>query len=315
VLAFALALQCAYAVFAYFQGVNQFHTPYFGNRTCGTFDNPNSLYPLCLFAVGLGVGLAQAVEDRFSRCLFAGVALLGVTALTLTFTRSAWLALSGMGTYLGLSGLVAFPKERMRKNALTSLIIGAAVVLLLATALVRTHGRIAGNPEDRSFWGRVAIWQTAWNIFRERPLLGHGFATYAEVQFRPRHLTPTLQHYNPRNSEAKNLGLNLACEFGLGGLVVWGWLIVAYLQMFRFGCQVLRTGTPDWAVFIGIHTSLLGLMVAGLFDTPILARGREAATLMTFICLGAMCHLVSEASLPPVETALETEGGESSETN
>jgi hypothetical protein len=77
VLAFALALQCAYAVFAYFQGINQFHTPYFGSRTCGTFDNPNSLYPLGLFAVELGVGLARAVEDRFSRCLFGGGALLG----------------------------------------------------------------------------------------------------------------------------------------------------------------------------------------------------------------------------------------------
>jgi len=296
VLAFALALQCAYAVFAYFQGINQFHTPYFGSRTCGTFDNPNSLYPLGLFAVGLGMGLARAVEDRFSRCLFGGGALLGGAALMLTFTRAGWLALAVMLLYLGFSGLLSPSSPRRRTRWASLLAGGAAAGLLLATALVRTHGRIAGNPDDRSFWGRVAIWQTAWGIFRERPLLGHGFATYAEVQYRPPHLTPALRHYNPMNSEAKNFWLNLACEFGLAGLIVWGWLTVAYVRLYRWGCQRLGRGTPERAVFIGIHISLIGLMVAGLFDTPLLTRGREAATLMTFICMGVMGHLVSDPS-------------------
>lgn len=309
VLAFALALQCAYAVIAYFEGIHQFYTPYFGVRTCGTFDNPNSLYPLCLFAVGLGVGLTREVEDRLSCYLFACVALLGIVALILTFTRSAWLALAVIGIYFGFStpALLSssfLPAAERRRRAVRLLITSAAVALVLATAVVRTKGRAIGNPDDRSLWGRVAIWRTAWGILCERPMLGYGFATYSEVQYRPRYLTADLQRYNPMNTEPKSFWLNLVCEFGLVGLVVWGWLIFAYLGLYRAGCQSWRAGTPQRAALMGIHASLIGLMVAGLFDTPILTRGREAATLTTFVCLGVMCHLVPGSSASPLSPAI-----------
>jgi O-antigen ligase len=309
VLTLALGLQCACAVFAYFLGINQFMTPYFGSRTCGTFDSPNTLYPLCLFTVGLGAGLACAAADRFSRCLFAIVALLGAVAILLTFTRSAWLALAVMGVYFGFNAPDLLPPssrlttERIRR-VVRLLIVSAAVALVSATGLVRTKGRPIGNSDDRSFWGRVAIWRTAWGIFRERPLTGYGFATYSKVQYRPRYLTSDLQRYNPMNIEPKNFWLNLACEFGLVGLAVWGWLMLAYVRLYRVGRQSLRTGTPERAVFIGIHASLFGLVVAGLFDTPILAQGREAATLVTFVCLGVMYHLIPAPSASPLAPAI-----------
>lgn len=290
-------LQSVYAVYCYFTGTNQFLTPHFGPRTMGTFENPNSLYPLCLVSIALGAALASSTRDRLGRVVFATAAVAGVAALLLTFTRSGWVALVVMALYLAFTDLAGLPRPqgaRARSWARRAC-VAAALVLMLGAALVRTQGQVMGSAGDRSFWGRTAIWRTAVGIFREHPLLGHGFVTYGEVQYRPEHLTPELRRYGPMNNEPKDLWLYLACEFGLAGLVLWTWVAIAYGQLYRAGRRCLPAGTSRCALLAGTHVALVGLMVASLFDTPVLISGREAASFAVVLLLALLCSAVNDA--------------------
>jgi hypothetical protein len=45
-----IAQQCVYAVVYHTLGLRQFHSPGFGPRAVGTFDNPSHLYPPCILS-------------------------------------------------------------------------------------------------------------------------------------------------------------------------------------------------------------------------------------------------------------------------
>lgn len=288
----ALGIECGWAVIGYFSGVGRFHTPYFGDRAGGSFADPEALYPLCLFAIGLGAGLALTPGDRLIRGLFAASAVSGGAALFLTFTRSGWLGLAAMVTFAALwagnqrSGALSTPRTAWRFR------IGLLAVSLMVLAgvfLVRTGGRPIGSARDRSFWGRLAIWRTAAGIVADRPWFGHGMFTYGALQSSRSRLDPGLLHFRPENNDAKNLYLNLGCEFGCAGLAVWGAFAWAFHRVQRLPASPHSPPAPFLTA--GIHASLVGLGIASLFDTPVLVVDREAPTWVLFLLLGAAISL------------------------
>jgi len=172
------------------------------------------------------------------------------------------------------------------------------VLALSGTAFVRTMGRPVGNPEDRSFWGRFAIWQTALHVIADHPLLGNGLNTYPQKQ--REHMTERLKYFNPLNVEAKNLYLHLAAELGLIGLAVFCWVAWRYYQLFRFVIGTFPPSSDLYKIAIGIHAALIGIAVAGLADTPILHHSRSAATFAVACLLGLLCSSVNHACPAPV---------------
>lgn len=208
-----IGLQAIYAVVFYGLGVNQLHGTRFGNRTGGTFGNPNILYPLCLMAIPLGfvLGEAHSGEWRWALRVVGG---LSAFALLLTFTRAGWLALLGALLFLTFSHSSPFSMNRTWRAA----VLIAAIVLLLGVVFVRTRGKFIGTHWDSSFWGRIYIWQTAARAASEHPIFGSGVGTYALQQ--RKFMTPRLEKFRPSNLEAKSLPLNIAVEFGLMGLAL-----------------------------------------------------------------------------------------------
>ncbi len=286
----AITVQCLYAVAYYALDIRQFHTPHFGNRTGGTFGNVNVLYPLTLIGCPLSLVLAQTATRKVWRWFWMGSSSVIGLALVFTYTRAGWLAFAVSVAYLACSPASPFARHRVWRGAL-GLLVGAA---LLGTALVRTQGKLVGHPEDRSFWGRFAIWQTAIKAVADHPFLGSGLNAYAYKQ--REHMTPQLARFNPTNVEAKNLLLTIAVEFGLIGLGLFCFLVWRYVRLYRCVLQVLSASDEIRAITVGIHAALLGIFIAGLFDTPLLHEIRFPVSLTVAFLLGILCNWVNQGS-------------------
>lgn len=294
-----VAQQCVYAIIYYALGFRQFHSPGFGPRAVGTFDNPSYLYPLCLVGAPVSLVLAE-VEVAFSwKWIWRGIGTMMLLALVLTYTRAGWIACGVSLGYLALSTCSPLSNQKITRWVL----VGLALALLMGAIFVRTKGKVIGNPDDRSFWGRIAIWRTALQVIADHPILGNGSNTYFQKQ--REHMTPNLRRFNPINMEPKNLYLHITAEFGLIGLGIFLLFIWRYVQLYRFAIRTLPLSEDTYAIAVGIHAGLLGVFVAGFFDTPILHFTRPASSFTVACLLGILCSLVNQANPTPIPDEFE----------
>lgn len=277
-LAVMITLQSGYAVATYLGHGHQFHTPGFGDRAMGMYRTPNTLYPLCLLGLTFAYGLGQSPGQSGRNALWHSFAVINLAALALTFTRAGWIGAAVAALYFVW---IAARQGAWRASGVTALIVACA--LLCATLFVRTGGHWIGNRADRSFWGRVEIWRVGCDIVRRHPLLGVGIGEYGPEQNLA--MTPALARLDPLNEEAKSLYLNVAVECGLIGLGLLALIVVAYV---RCGAWYLAQRREPPGPLLGLHAGILSILVAGLFDTPILQEGRLPSTFCFFIWLAAI---------------------------
>lgn len=188
-----------------------------GGRVWGNLAQPNHL------ADYLALGLA-------SLCFLFGARRIGAwTAFPLMLLTVHVLGLTGaraVPVYLAVLLFLALAAGWRRRDAaagrvLVLLVLALAAFLLLpllpglssgSDGLVRLTA--AGAGEDQ----RIALWQAAWAMFRDAPILGQGFG-----QFGYRHFLAASQdlprHAAGLNTNAHNLVLHVAAEFGVVGLV------------------------------------------------------------------------------------------------
>lgn len=289
-LVIAIGIQSLYAIIYYVLDINQFMTPEFGKRTGGTFEGfgrTNTFYPLCLLGIPLSLSLAEVQLSAWWRWTFRAASGVILLALVFTYSRSGWLALIPAFLYLAFSLYSPLHVSHLWRVLMVTL----AVVLLLGTMFVRTKGKMIGHPDDRSFWGRVAIWQVAGRTVAHRPWLGSGLSSYREEQYE--HLTPQLKQFNPLNVEAKCFYLNIAAEFGVVGLALFSLMAWRYASLYRSTAHSLPASEVR-AAGVGIHAGVLALAVAGLTDTPILQFDRQPSSFAFAALLGVLCALVNE---------------------
>jgi O-antigen ligase len=199
-----------------------------------------------VLATAFVVVLAALGQAGVRTRLLAAVSGVGVgAALVATRTRSSWLgALAGALT-LALLG-------RSRRWVLAGLVLALAVGL--AVTPVRQRVASAFNPQEFTARGRVSLWLTGWDLYRERPLTGWGLADHKRriAEHRRPDATFVAGHFHDNF-------VQVAVSTGTLGLVAYLALHAALLvALWR-----RRTRAP-WAVAaLGVWVSF---QLAGLFD-------------------------------------------------
>lgn len=179
-------------------------------RITSTFQNPNVLAVFLIISTVLSLtfGLGQnRVRRRIFSCLLF---LLNMTAMVLTWTRGAWVALLlGLGIYFAL-------RVRRRPGILLLLLmlIPAALCFLPEPVLIRLGSLF--DAADSSVSYRLSIWRSSLSMFRHNLFTGVGvggtafadaFASYAESGVTASH--------------SHNLFLEIGCEAGIFALLVF----------------------------------------------------------------------------------------------
>lgn len=171
---FGFLVDCLYAIY---QGVFVYKLNIAYSRADGFVGYPMTLagWACILLPVLLVFAFRKDVSKKIQ--MLSGILLLvGCIALVFNSTRGAWLALAIV------LPLISIPFVVKSKKAF---IVFASVIVLIGTALVSSPSfmKRVDSITDNSNWSnasRFIIWDTAYGMFEEHPVLGVGLG-----QFRP----------------------------------------------------------------------------------------------------------------------------------
>jgi O-antigen ligase len=197
----------------------------------------------------IGVAAARIVFGVRDRVWPALVMPALVVALTLTFTRSAW-----VGVCVGVSLLFILKDFR-----LTGL-IPVIVALLFALAPDRITDRIMSvfDLRDPSSRDRVAMLQTGAAMVRDHPLTGVGpnMVERLYTQYRD---PDGVQKQNPH---LHNVPVQIAAERGLPALAVW----LGFIGVLATGVFRIFRGGQDRVVAASALAAIAAMLSAGMFE-------------------------------------------------
>lgn len=270
-------------------------------RVRGVYGSPNNLSLFLGRILPLLFALIAFDRSLRRRALYGLACVPIALCLYLTYSRGAW--------FLGLPASLVFI-GLMRGGRATWGALGAAVaaVALLLLPLLGTE-RITStlNAQEGTTFLRMKLWQGALNMIRDHPLLGVGLDNFL-YQYRTRYILPSAWP-EPELSHPHNIILDWWTRLGVGGMVAFLWLEIAF---FKKGLALYRRleGEAAQALVLGLMGSMVSGLVHGLIDNSFFLVDLAFVFFLTF---GVMAKLEEAlrgqkpASLP-ASTVFPTSG-------
>lgn len=207
------------SVYAVYQGLAGM------SRANGFYGHPMTLGGwLCIF---LPLLLIEFFEKKLLKQYhwLAGLAFCICSAgLVFNATRGAWLAVA---IVCGL--LLIYYMLKSKRNV----VIGALFIILISVVLVNNTkfmhrlDTIDDFDKYQSNTERILIWQSAWNMFKDHPILGVGLGQYTE-NYQKKYISP--QAKEPNLGHAHNNFMQMLAENGIVGfagfIVMFGYIIL-----------------------------------------------------------------------------------------
>lgn len=181
-------------------------------RVSGTFTHPNMLAFYLVFVITLTLFVFLTLrKETVQKYFYLLLSLPLITALILTYTRGAWVALLVVIFLIGLA----------RYRLFLISVLGLAFILyaLFLPFQERASSLISFSASDSTVW-RLDLWRDAWGYAQNNLLLGTGPGTAPLVIAANR--PPDLGSSEPHNDYIK-----VILETGLVGLAIYVTLIAA----------------------------------------------------------------------------------------
>lgn len=222
-----------------------------------TFIADNNALALALVMIIPFIRYLQTVTERVWLKMALGVViLLNIFSIIASHSRGAFLATSAMLLFM-------FAKSQRKSAALLVFLVMAPVVWsVIPETWYERIDTIGTYQEDRSAQGRINAWWFAFNLAKDRPLVGGGFEAFNAALFQRYAPDPDF-YQGPHSIYFEVLG-----EQGFVGLVLF---ILLGVLAYRSGVWV-RKNTRDrpgmkWASDVSamMCVSLVGYAVGGAF--------------------------------------------------
>jgi len=270
------------------QSTFRVHPAFTYRRMTGPYENPGDLATYLM--VLIPVVLARAISGHRARrwpWWFLAVVLIGCLIRT-----------GAQGASLGfLVGLLFMSGLRYHRSGIAAALgvtaIGAGLLSLGMT------GRLSGTLGQRLDAGgrdRLVMWQAAWDMIEDRPILGHGLNTFMANYLRFRVGGESQPRY------AHNCFLQVAAETGILGLVAFLWLLGTSLRLWWMALARLGGSPAARAAVLGLSGGLVAFLVQSSMDTNFYSL--RQATL--FWVLAGLATGVSITVLPSAPGARRT---------
>lgn len=173
------------------------------------------------------------------------------TNLLFTFTRSSWLGF--------LAGAIVIGAMRTKKIFLPLLIVVVTVVMLASPEMQDRMSSIF-NPYHPSNIGRVRMWETAIQMFRDHPIVGVGDIGIEKVWVF--YAPPT---WEPAGHLHNNLLMWLVTLGSIGFVILVGLFVKVWIVLQRIE-RKLRDNWFSGSLALGALAVLAGFHVNGLFE-------------------------------------------------
>jgi O-antigen ligase len=243
----------------------------------------------------LGLALASllylGVKNRIRTVLFVMLAIVLLSTLALTASRSSWLYL----ILLPALALVVYRREKgesgwLLKNGamLIAAFIALQFVLPILLTFTSASPTMPGEQLVAKAGGnsvRLQLLEVAWKTFLTSPWLGVGFGQYDWHDFL---LAEQIQHGLGRTTHAHNLFAQIMAEGGLAGLII----VVAGLGAWWKNSRGASWSAEQWWLF-----ALLGILfIHSMLEYPLWYA--------YFLGLAALLLGMTEAEAPKVRFSL-----------
>ena len=236
------------------------------SRFQGLWDQPNTMGGFCMIAYPFCLWKYERSSGRH-RWLVAGTLAALILMHILTGSRSSMLAAA-----LATSVWLVFAKG-MLKGALFMLIVVLVAVVLVQVKPERLERE--GVDGFSGLTGRPDLWDAAYTLFTERPLLGYGYdvegAVFTDPRFYDRRLA--LWSGSPRVS-MHNGYISVAIGLGIVGLALWS--AVLFVPLVRG----LRLPAGDYKALV---LSIMAACLVVNFSESLITGGRSFGAIVYWI--------------------------------
>jgi O-antigen ligase len=242
----AISLGAAAALFGIFQyGVLEYDN--LGRRPQGTLTHYMTYSGILMLVTTIAV--ARVLFRRVDRTWPALVLPALLVALTLTFTRSAW-----VGACVGIALLLALKDRRL----LAVLPVLAALFFALAPGQITDRVYSMFDMQDPSNRDRFAMMRSGVAMVEARPLTGVGPDMVSRVYEEYRDPLAV----EPMNPHLHNVPIQIAAERGLPALGIWLWFIVTLVARLL---ATMRTTRHPFLAATAL-AAIASMLAAGLFE-------------------------------------------------
>ena len=220
-------------------------------RVYSTLENPNVLGEYFLLVLPLGAALCLASKEWWKRILCGGACAVMAVCLVLTYSR---------GCYLGLLLAAALFLVMLDRRFLILGIIAVVLSPLYLPESVLTRFTSIGDMGDTSTSYRVYIWLGTLVMLKDYWFCGIGPGSDAFNTVYPKYA------YNAITApHSHNLFLQITCDTGVCGLLVFLMLLVSYYRMMF--TAIHREGDRSVRLLeIGAVSAVTGFLVESMTD-------------------------------------------------
>lgn len=251
----------AIGLFQYFTGANLITAEGGVMRLRSVYGSPNNvaLYLGRVLPITIAVFLIGQKPVFSTRRIFYGLAalILGLT-ITLTFSKGALL----LGVPAALA-VIVIGKWGQRGAALVGALgVGGLAALPLLSRLPRFADVL--NLTGGTGFFRVKLWQSAWKMFVDHPLLGVGLDNFL-YHYRGRYILPEAWQ-DPNLSHPHNFALDYLSRLGLLGLACALWLQIPFWRVGLAAYKRLTSQPENQALLLGLLAAMADMLAHGLVD-------------------------------------------------
>jgi len=219
--------------------------------------NPNDLALMLNLIIPLAGALALSSHGA-TRLFAAGVALLSMAGVIITFSRAGFLALSATLVMF----LLILVRRKSAGAAIALLVVALALPMMLPKTYLDRLSTITNLAQDKtgSAQGRYKDLGIALEVVSHNPIIGVGLGQDMIALNQARGLSTW--------RSVHNVYLQYAVDLGIPGFLLFSWL---HLLCFRSAWAVERRARTEPSVAqlaplaVGIQVSLIAFLVAAMF--------------------------------------------------
>lgn len=246
-------------------------------RAPGFFGNPMTFGGyLCVYLPLILVYFLDKSVLVKHRAVAGVLFLLGFAALIINGTRGAWVALAPV--FIVLMGYYSLQNKKLLAICLAFLVIAGGVLSTSKNFTYKLNTTIKRT--DASTRERYAIWEGAFNMFKDHPILGVGLGQYKD-NYQNKYILKKARHR--KLTHAHNNVMQMLAENGIVGCV--GFLTLV-LYILGSNCRDFIKRRCPYALIIA--SSTFALFVQGLTEYNF---GNSAVMKSYWLLLGCMLVL------------------------
>lgn len=263
--------------------VGLFLAPEGSTRLKGIFGHPMTLAGFISISMPILCSYLFDWKQKKSALLLSSVLFfIFLMGLLLNGTRGAWLAVAPAILLVGF----CFSIKSWKKLVFLSVICASTIVIFCSNQRFEERALSIASTTLQSNTERLCMWQSAWNMFKDNPIVGVGVGQYAH-KYQNEYILPQAKERKQNHAHS-----NIFQMLGQSGAVGLFGFLTLFLGIFWFGFKTVRKDESPYGIMI--LACSLSFFIQGLTEFNF---GNSAVLKYYLVVLGCFVILSSQKEM------------------